>query len=141
MASFDIKAVEPLDYDFTGFDKNTGNGKCKGRGNIPEPTQKHLNAFSAGMKNLAGKSEEEDISSEDAVAMVDKTIEESGATDATEANAIIEKKVIGLIAGLCQNSPSAAQLTELPPRIRTAFMKWVHKQLADPKVTSGDTRQ
>lgn len=140
MAAFDIKAVEPLDFDFTGWKKNTGSGYCTGKGTIPEPTQAHLDAFAEGMKNMVGKSKDEKITPEDTANLIDKTIEEAGAETESEKNKALEKKVIKMIAGLCQNSPSEAQLAQLPPRIRTAFMKWVHRQLADPKVMSDGTR-
>ena len=131
MATFSNNSVETLDYDFTSFPKNSGRGNCTGKGVIPEPTQAHLQTFSDGMKLLSGSTNAE-LTKEDQSKLIDKI--------ASEGEEAMEDKVLKLIAGLCQNKPSVTELKQLPPRIRTAFVKWIHQQLADPKVTSGATQ-
>lgn len=125
MSGFSIDAVEPLDYDFTQAPSNSGKGMCKGKGTIPEPSEALLEAYSAAVRDLYKVEDGESIAKKmDA----DKQKETSD-------------KLLSLTATLCQNSPSKAELKELPPRICTAFMKWVFKEIADPEVSSAATRR
>lgn len=131
MSTFSVDSVETLDYDFTGFPKNAGRGKCKGKGVIPEPTQGHLIAYAEGLRQLYQVPTDDD----DSETKVSQEIEKS----ATEQSEKRQEGLLKLTAALCQNSPSAAELRELPPRIRTAFMKHVYQELSNPKVLSADT--
>ncbi len=129
MAQFSVDAVEPLEYDFTGFPQNKDpKKKCTGQGVIPEPTQSHLQTYANSLKALYEVSTDEDL--KDAV-------ESESATD-KEGERLAQ--IAGLTAALCQNSPTKAELMQLTPRIRTAFLKWVYQELADPKVSSDATR-
>ena len=130
MANFTIDALELLEYDFTGFPSNTQPGKkCTGKGIVPEPTQTHLDTYAEKLKDLFKVKEGE------TQAEVTERMEADMASDAGELTGKEKsEQLLQLTADLCQNSPNARELGELPPRIRNAFMKWVYKELADPKV-------
>lgn len=132
MTAFDISAVEALDYDFTGFARNSGRGHCTGKGTIPEPTQPRLEAYAEGLRQLFGLDEED---------AVEEALETQEAKEEAPEMRSEERqdRLLELTAALCQGSPSKKELAELPPRIRNAFMKWVYKELADPEVLSGVT--
>ncbi len=132
MSSFSASIVEPLDYDFTGFPSTKNPGKnCKGKGTIPEPTHAVLEAYAEGLRDLFGINEGEDA--ETAMESVQKKNEE-GSGDAADT-------LLELTADLCQHSPTADDLRELPPRILNAFQKWVYRELSDPEVSSAGTRR
>lgn len=133
MANFDIDSVEPLDYDFRGFQKNDAprGEMCSGFGEIPEPTQKILTAYAKGTQELFQVETQDEVEKAlDAEAKLKQ--------DAAEAKQR-KARLHGLTAALCQNSPTARELGELPPRIANAFMKWVYKELSDPEVLSAGT--
>lgn len=130
MSKFSVDAVEALDYDFTGFDQDKDpKKKCTGSGVIPEPTQKHLDAYAVGMKKLYEVETDKEVS--EAV---------NSETHTKEAAEKRLSQIAALTAALCQNSPSKAELMQLTPRIRTAFLKWVYQELADPKVSRDGTQ-
>lgn len=129
MAQFQIDSVEPLDYDFTGFPKNDGKGKCTGKGTVPEPTKKLLMAYSASLRKVYGLDDEGEEDVKEAVEKDKMNSEER------------QDEMLSLTSALCQNSPTAAELKQLPPRILAAFMKWVYEELSNPEVSSADTRR
>lgn len=125
MPNFSVSAVETLDYDFTEIPSNSGKGMCKGRGTIPEPSQPRLEAYSAAVRELYAVDATKDVH------------------EAIDADAQAKEKAATLLlltADLCQNSPSQAELTDLPPRYCRGFMKWIFSELADPKVSNAATR-
>lgn len=131
MSNFSYGSIEALDYDFTGVPSNSANGCCKGKGAIPEPTQAHLKAYAQALRNLYGLTEDDDPSN------IAKAIKSEKSASAEER----AERLLRLTADLCQGSPSAEELLELPPRIRNAFMKWVYQELSDPEVSSAGTRR
>ena len=125
MSTFSIDVIETLDYAFTEIDSNSGSGKCKGKGTIPEPSQPRLEAYSAAVRELFDVKENKDVA-----AAIDREAE------AKEKSSTL----LALIAELCQNTPSKEQLEDLPPRYQRWFLKWIFGSLTDPKLSSGDTR-
>jgi type I site-specific restriction endonuclease len=135
MGSFDVTAVESLDYDFTGFPQDKDNSKnCTGKGTIPEPTQKHLKDYAEAMKNLYAVDTTEELTEKVAAQKA-----EGGEDPAAQQKTI--EKIAALTSALCQNSPKKAELMQLPPRIRTAFLKWIYQELANPEVSSAGSRE
>ncbi|CAA9313805.1 MAG: hypothetical protein AVDCRST_MAG93-5391 [uncultured Chloroflexia bacterium] len=133
MSNFSVTAVEPLDYDFTDFPSNVHKGKnCTGKGSLPEPTEALLNSYGEKVQALF-----EVKDTDDPKKAVEDAMDDKAATKAE--NERKAQELLELTAELCQNSPNAEELKELPPRIRNAFMKWVYKELADPEVSSGAT--
>ena len=126
MSTFSIESVEPLTYDFTGATSNSGEGKCKGKGTVPEPSQPRLEAYSAAVRELFNVKENKDVA-----AAIDQQAE------AKEKSSTL----LALTAELCQNSPSKEEMEELPPRIQKAWLKHLYKELADPEVSSAATRR
>jgi len=144
VSNFSLQAVETLDYDFTGFPSNTSKDKCKGKGSIPEPTEDMLTAYAEAVAKLFEIKKGDDI--EAALDGGDPTATSANAEPGSPEKKAKKKEeeakaaaLLGFTADLCQNSPSTEELTELPPRIRNAFMKWVYKELSDPEVSSGAT--
>lgn len=132
MSQFSLSALEDLAFDFTGFPRNDGKGNCTGKGVIPEPTQAHLTAYAEGMKKLYdAESDPEKIA-----AQADKDLSPRARDAATKKRA---RQLLALTSALCQGTPTTDELEELPPRVLTAFFKWVRKELSDPEVLSGDT--
>ena len=122
VSGFSADVLELLEYDFTGFPSNSG-GQCSGKGIVPEPTQTHLETYATALQDLFGLNKDDDKDE------VEEKIEKTATSSEEKSNRLLE-----LTSDLCQQTPSAAELKELPPRIRNAFMKWVYKELSDPKV-------
>ncbi len=132
MSTFSYDAIEKIEYDFTSIPNNSGSGFCSGKGVIPEPTQPVLEAYAAGIKKLYG------LDDEDGKQEIEEAMEagdSAAKTDGEEAPGLM-----ALTAALCQNSPSEAELDELPNRAKLAFMKWIYGELQDPKVTTDATQ-
>ncbi len=125
MPTFSYDSVETLDYDFTGVPSNSGSGNCRGKGTIPEPSQDRLEAYAAAMRELFKVSDDKDV----AKAMDEVEAEVKAKSD----------KLLGLVAELCQDSPSREEIAELPPRIQKAFLAHIHRELADPKLSTRGT--
>lgn len=125
MAKFTYDIIESLDYDFTGIPSNDGKGMCVGKGRIPEPTQPQLEAYSEGIKVLYGLNDKDEAN---------EAVQGDEKGDASTVTSLM-----ALTAGLCQNSPSEKELDQLPPRAKHAFLKWIHAEMVDPKVSNGDT--
>lgn len=132
MSTFTYDVIEPLAYDFTQIPHNSGQGFCTGQGVIPEPTQDHLIAYGEEVKalfNMEDGDTAEDVQRRLAEELKDKSTKQQKAA-ADKAS----RKMLEITAKLCQQSPSADQLGELPPRARNAFLKWVQKEVANPEV-------
>ncbi len=127
-SSFTTDTIELLKYDFTEFPSNDGKGNCSGKGTIPEPTKAKLKTYSENLKALYDIKEDDD--KEKLAEAVEKEVAKSGAEEIEERG----EKLLQYTSDLCSNSPSLAELKELPPRIQTGFFKWIYKELADPEV-------
>lgn len=134
MSQFSFDAVEALDYDFTGFPSNSKpKAMCKGKGVIPEPSQPRLEAYSQAMRELYKVKDVKDVT--------EAMDADERATKSREEEKERSDKLLALTAELCQNTPSKAELSDLPPRICRAFMKWIFRELADPEVSSAGIRR
>lgn len=135
MSQFTVDTIEALEFDFTKIKHNVQPARakevkyCSGKGVIPEPTEKQLEGYSAGVKAIFGLDQADDD------AETKKQVE----GEIVKANESVTKKLMGLTSALCQGSPSSAELEELPPRYRNAFLKWVYAEVTNPEVSSGAT--
>lgn len=114
---FSVDAVEALDYDFTGYPRDDGKGMCTGKGRIPEPSQKDLQTYYEDLQELTSGQSLQDL-----------------AERGSEGTAEHMDKLLGIVAKLCKNQPSQAELKELPPRILMLFIKWLGKEFNNPEV-------
>lgn len=117
MPAFDSgTVVEPLEWDFTKYNAGTGT--------VPEPSEKRLEKFITDLAVAQAKN-----------ATVMAGVEEAG-TDPEKLLAAIAALPEGQLpsvlsvltkpyADLCGGSPTLAQLTKLPPRVRLAFFGWL----------------
>ena len=131
--NFSVEAIDALTYDFTEIPSNDGTGTCNGEGTIPEPSEAALDAYGAAIRDLFGVKEEEQGTAK-AKKKIEKGIDEQTAQAKERSDALLR-----LTAQLCQDRPSFEDLKELPPRYCRAFMKWIYAELADPKLSTGDT--
>lgn len=136
MSQFNVETIEALEYDFTAIKHNVQPKKgavkyCSGKGAIPEPTETQLEGYSSGVKTIFGLDEAAD----------DADTKEKVEGQIVKANESVTKKLMGLTSALCQGSPSKAELEELPPRYRNAFLKWVYAEVTNPEVSSGATSE
>lgn len=131
MPGFDAGAVvEPLDWDFTAFKA--------GKGTVPEPSDARLGKFirdvmlaqSTETTALAPLTEAGDDPEKMLAAIA--ALPEDVLPGATKA-------MIKPYAELCDGSPSEAQLTKLPPRVRVAFFTWLAGELR-PEASAGDSK-
>ncbi|PLS86465.1 MAG: hypothetical protein CYG60_07075 [Actinobacteria bacterium] len=127
MSMFSLSAIEALDYDFTGIPSNSRHGeKCTGKGTIPEPSQERIEAYATATRELYEVEENDEV--EDAIERAAQEKEKS-------------KTLLKLTAELCQNSPSAEEIEDLPPRYQKGFLTWIFRELANPEVSSAGTRR
>lgn len=138
MSQFTVETIEKLEYDFTGIKHNIQPQKkgaaakfCTGKGVVPEPTETQLEGYSVGVKKIFGLDTAAD--SAETKEKVEGKIEKSDESTT--------KKLMGLTSALCQGTPSKAELEELPPRYRNAFLKWIYSEVTNPEVSSGATTE
>lgn len=117
MATFSIKTVETLDYDFRGIPKDGGKGYCSGKGIVPEPSTADLEEYQAAMQELQGE----------------RTLEEL-ANAKTKEQAEQLHKTLEATAAFCKGTPSVEELEELPPRLKIAFIRWLGGEISNPEV-------
>lgn len=128
MAGFVAEGVvEPLDYDFNPY--------LSLKGTIPEPTDKQIETFLLSMKELYVKAQKDapDLgeleSKEDILAAIDKV------DPTTQIKLMGDMAVI--YAELCSGTPTAAQISKLPVRVRTVFFAWLQDQVMSPEAGNG----
>jgi len=121
MPGFDSgTVVEPLEWDFTAY-----NG---GKGTVPEPSEKRLDKFITDLAVSQAKN---------AASMAGV---EAAGTDPeailTAIAALPEGQLPSVLsvltkpyADLCGGSPTLAQISKLPPRVRLAFFSWLAGEL------------
>lgn len=136
MSNFSLEAIETLDYDFTGIASNSGKGGCKGKGTIPEPSQPRLEAYSAAMRELFDVKDNKDVAD-----ALNKDEKKPTDEELLAEQKVRSEKLLAITAELCQNTPSKAELEDLPPRYQRAFLKWIFREIADPEVLSAGTRR
>lgn len=124
MAGFNAgSSIEPLHYDFTTVEGG------EGKGTIPEPSQEQIEAFVSNFQALVS-----DLQS--------RTNGEASGEDVDEAMSHIRelrKHSTQYVSELCSGTPSIEEIESLPPRLQTAFTKWVRQEITDPNVRGGGT--
>lgn len=124
MAKFSVSAVERLDYSFIGFPRDDGNGYCTGKGTIPEPSQAQLDEYFEALGEIGGEDSLESLAN----------------ADARESREQLEK-LLDIVATLCSGTPSQEELSQLPPRIKIAFIRWIGQEFSNPEVSSAAIRR
>lgn len=124
------KAVVALDYDFTAFIEGA-------KGTIPEPTQDELEAFYAGMAEIAeiDVPEDGDVDAEAARTAISEVLSDDGLMRQ------FWPKVLDALEPICKGSPTRAQIEALPARIRLAFFDWLTSELTDPTKQNAASRR
>lgn len=127
-------AVEALEFDFRPY--------VEAFGTIPEPSQGTINAFQAAVKSVVGKTRgllddmktiqnkaPEELTTEDIDLITTKT-------EQTEELTSQMNKAITIILG---GAVTEEQLSALPYRVSTAFVKWIFDEL-NPKTNPNGTK-
>lgn len=124
MAGFNAAtAVEPLDYDFTGFVEGP-----EATGTVPEPSQQAMAGYRKAV--MAVIREYKDVQEIDPDALGDEDLER-----VSERAEELEKRMDELTARLCKNMPSMETLAKLPWRHKVLFSKWLQEQFNPGKLT------
>jgi hypothetical protein len=125
-------AVVALDWDLRPY--------VDAHGTVPEPSQAKLDAYAKAMLgvfaemglDLPATASEEDIEQALTRHLAEgKTITELG-PEVQRMHEAIRKRRIAAASKVCGGSPTVAQITQLPPRVREAFLGWVAGFAADP---------
>lgn len=135
MAGFSYSSIETLEYDFTAVPSNSGDGRCKGFGIIPEPSDADLQAFLETQQKIAEKYGFGDM---DALTRKLKEVGEDGAQEMMQE---ATDEMIDAYVALGKGHPTKQEIKELPPRVRNEFFKWMQGQFIDPNAVSAATRR
>lgn len=116
MSGFSAASVTPLSYDFTLFplDGSDNGARCTGKGRIPEPSKRALEAFFREFEAVFRPGVDEAPSDDDVVHAVED----------------LEDQIYGLLSNVCSGQPSPEELKQLPPRILAAFTRYLLENLA-----------
>lgn len=110
------EAVEPMDYDFTGY------GGPKGC--VPEPSQDEFRAYTRGMTKIQVAFREIEKEAEDPDLTEDQI---NGLADRAEK---VGKSLDKLVGKLCKNQPSEEDVAKLPFRVKNEFSKWLQESFS-----------
>lgn len=131
MPAFDAgDVVEALDWDFS-------KAGVKAKGTVPEPTDATIGAFLDGLKKLYTDAQ---------AAGMAPTIDENATPDQMldalvgltgEAFVKFMADTAELFGTLCGQKPSAAQLLQLPLRVRVRFYTWIQGEVVNPEAGTG----
>lgn len=124
MAFVASTAVEPLEYDFTGFVDGP-----EAKGTVPEPSQQAMAGYRKAVLKIIG--EYRDVQDIDPAEMTDEEL----STMSVRAEEL-EKRMDELTARLCKNTPSVEVLAKLPWRHKMLFSRWIQEQFNPGKLTS-----
>jgi hypothetical protein len=128
MAGFKAStAVEPLDYDFTGFVEGP-----EATGTVPEPSQQAMAGYRRAV--MAVINEYKDVQDLDPEELSGEDLER-----VSERAEELEKRMDALTAKLCKNTPSVETLAQLPWRHKVLFSKWLQEQFNPGKLTGATT--
>lgn len=135
------QAVVALDWDLRPY--------VEASGTIPEPSQAKLDAYATAMLgvfsemglDLPATASEDDIEQALTERLTQgKSLTELG-PEVQRMHEAIRKRRIAAASKVCGGHPTVTQITQLPPRVREAFLGWVAGFAADPtlpqSVTSG----
>lgn len=131
--AYTADTLEEFAYDFTGITRQDGKGKCKGKGSIPEPSEDALTEFMKANAEAAVQMMGGNVSAQALMANPKKIV------DLVSASASRRKETEKLLAKLCQNSPSADELSELPLRQFNGFANWLTEEVGSPTRATGAT--
>jgi hypothetical protein len=120
-------AVEPLDYDFTGFVEGP-----EAKGTVPEPSQQAMAGYRKAV--LAVVREYKDVQDIDPEQLSDEEMDKI--SDRADE---LEKKMDALTARLCKNTPSVEILAQLPWRHKVLFSRWLQEQFNPGKLMAATT--
>jgi hypothetical protein len=123
--------LDTLEYDF-----RTPARPDAPHGVIPEPTTKQLDTFSSTLRHImapmaalvADRSEPEAELSAADVAAAMATVDE----DEAKSRALLDELVVA-VAAVCSNTPSVADIEDLPYRGQKAFIGWIMGTFLDPE--------
>ena len=129
--TFDAGSFGSLRYDFKAW------GGVQGR--IPDPSDEMLEAFMRRLREIAKEFGADDA---DDVDLDSASAEEITALLEDDKNlriAEVQKLMCEAYGELCQGSPDAAALLQLPLRVRQGFMQWLQRKLMAPEASAADT--
>jgi hypothetical protein len=105
-------------------------------GLIPEPTDKQIGEFLAGMKRIMkeardklGLAEEIDVTDPDAMA---KALDDLDPDEFVR----VADEMAGIHAALCNDTPSKAQILAVPLRRRMLFFNWLQSEVMSPEAAT-----
>lgn len=128
MAGFNAaSAVEPLDYDFTGFVEGD-----LAKGTVPEPSQQAMAGYRKAVLGVIR--EYKDVQDVDPEKLDDEDLDKI--SDRADE---LEKRMDELTARLCKNTPSVEVLAQLPWRHKVLFSRWLQEQFNPGKLTAATT--
>jgi hypothetical protein len=150
MATFNAgDVVEPLDWDFTGRDKDGHVPKgwprelSTAKGTIKEPSDQAIGVFLEDVRNLSTDAARLD-------AQTRKMIDDLSSKDQDPdkfAAALKELPVTSMMtmmegmaeafSKLCSGHPTKNQIMALPLRVRVAFFNWMQQEVVNPEAGSG----
>lgn len=128
--TFDAGVFGTLRYDFKKF------GGVQGL--IPDPSDQMIEDFLTRLRAIAKEYGDEDATIDVETA---DAAELTAMLDETEGVRLADaqREVCAAIAELCQGSPNADQLLQLPFRVRQGFMAWLQRKLMNPEASAADS--
>jgi hypothetical protein len=124
--------VERLDYDFRPY--------VNASGTIPEPTDKRIELFLKGIKQLY-------TDAKAATPAIEADASPAGLINALdmldpEATVKVMTGMSEVYAELCGGTPTVDEINQLPMRVRTVFFAWLQGEVMAPEaVTPGGNGQ
>lgn len=119
-------AAEALEYDFAPY--------TDAKGTIPEPSDKKIGDFLAGLKDVFGEAQKAGIEAMDGL-NPDDPAAVVGALDSLDPTKIVSvmADMAKLYADLCSGKPNLTQIQRLPLRIRVRFFAWLMTEVVRPE--------
>lgn len=128
MPKFDAgSAVEPLEYDFSAYDGPVGI--------TPEPSDHSFQKFAAKQSRLMIDADK--IEKDMTKAEKDDALDEKALDGFQERSQKLSDQMSVIIAELCQDKPSKADVDLLPYRVKMAYTTHLMKQFSPEGGTSG----
>ena len=135
MAGFNAeKLVERLEYT---FGPNVLHENRRVEGITPEPSDEQIAEFHRSIAELARdhRAEQEGVDTDDRMAVM-----EWMAAQPVSKSLEMERRTAAIHAQLCSHKPSEAEILAVPPRLRSAWYRWlageIHPEGSGPASTS-----